>query len=181
MYSTVWTLLATAFVGIGLGSIVTSTQASRWASPSLAAQASFDATRSSLSGLLFAQLALGVLGVLVISAEYSTGTHPGHVLRGPSPAPVLVAKVVVFGAVTLVVGEIVSFVAFFIGQAILHGKTPTAALSDPGDLRAVCGGGLYLLALGLLVHPRISYMNGVDCSTSPTLGGQRCGPWSHWC
>lgn len=34
--STVWTLLATAVVGIGLGAIVTSAQASRWATRSLA-------------------------------------------------------------------------------------------------------------------------------------------------
>ena len=51
--STVWTLLATAVVGIGLGAIVTSAQASRWSSRSLVARAAFDPTRSSLAGLLF--------------------------------------------------------------------------------------------------------------------------------
>ena len=51
---------------------------------------------------------------------------------------------------TLIVGEMVSFVAFLLGQRILSGKTPTATLSDPGVLRAVMSGGLYLLALGLL-------------------------------
>ena len=148
--STVWTLLATAVVGIGLGAIVTSAQASRWATRSLAAHATFDPTRSSLAGLLFAQLAIGVLGVLVVSAEYSTGTIRATFAAVPRRPFVLAAKVVVFGGVTLVVGEIVSFVAFFIGQRILSGKTPSASLSDPGAMRAVLGGGLYLLALGLL-------------------------------
>jgi len=71
--STVWTLLVTAFVGVGLSAIVTSAQAARWSSRTLAEQVNFDPTRSSLAGLLFAQLAIGVLGVLVVSAEYSTG------------------------------------------------------------------------------------------------------------
>jgi hypothetical protein len=148
--STVWTLLATAVVGIGLGAIVTSAQASRWATRSLAAQVAFDPTRSSLAGLLFAQLAIGVLGILIMSAEYSTGTIRATFAAVPRRPLVLGAKVAVFGTVTLVVGEIVSFVAFFIGQRILSGKAPTATLSDPGVLRAVSSGGLYLLALGLL-------------------------------
>jgi len=44
----------------------------------------------------------------------------------------------------------VAFAAFYVGQAILSGSTPTAALSDPGVTRAVVGGGLYLTVLGLL-------------------------------
>ena len=99
--STVWTLLATAVVGIGLGAIVTSAQASRWATRSLAARAAFDPTRSSLAGLLFAQLAIGVLGILVMSAEYSTGTIRATFSAVPRRPLVLVAKVAVFGIVDL--------------------------------------------------------------------------------
>jgi ABC-2 type transport system permease protein len=168
--STVWTILATAVAGIGLGAIVTSAQASRWTSRTLAAQKAFDPTRSSLSGLLFAQLAVGVLGVLVISAEYSTGTIRATLSAIPHRPLVLVAKVVVFGAVTLVVGEIVSFVAFFIGQGILDGKTPTSALSDPGVLRAVISGGLYLLALGLLALGLASIIRVTAASISTFVG-----------
>lgn len=148
--STVWTLLVTGIVGIGLGAIVTSAQAARWSSRTLVQQATFDPTRSSLAGLLFAQLAIGVLGVLVVSAEYSTGTIRATFSAAPRRPLVLGAKVAVFSVVTLVVGEAVSFVAFFLGQAILSGKTPTASLSDPGVVRSVVSGGLYLFALGLL-------------------------------
>jgi ABC-2 type transport system permease protein len=168
--STMWTLLATAVVGVGLGAIVTSAQAARWTDRTLAAQKAFDPTRSSLSGLLFAQLAIGVLGVLVISAEYSTGTIRATFSAVPRRPLVLVAKVVVFGAVTLIVGEIVSFVAFFIGQGILDGKTPTAALSDPGVLRAVISGGLYLLALGLLAMGLASIIRVTAASISTFVG-----------
>lgn len=148
--STVWTLLVTAIVGVGLGAIVTSAQASRWSSRTIVEQLSFDPARSSLAGLLFAQLAIGVLGVLVVSSEYSTGTIRSTFSAAPRRPLVLIAKVVVFSAVTLVVGEAVSFVAFFVGQSLLSGKTPTASLSDPGVVRAVVSGGLYLFALGLL-------------------------------
>jgi ABC-2 type transport system permease protein len=168
--STVWTLLATAVVGIGLGAIVTSAQASRWSSRSLVARAAFDPTRSSLAGLLFAQLAIGVLGILVISAEYSTGTIRATFSAEPRRPLVLVAKVAVFGIVTLIVGEIVSFVAFFLGQRILSGTTPTATLSDPGVLRAVVSGGLYLLALGLLALGLASIIRVTAAAISTFVG-----------
>ncbi len=148
--STVWTLLVTAVLGVGLGAIVTSGQAARYSSRSIASQAAFDPTRSSLAMLLLAQLAIGVLGVLMVSAEYGTGTIRATFAAVPHRPLVLMAKVTLFSVVTFLVGEAVSFVAFLVGQAILSGKTPTASLSDPSVLRAVISGGLYLVALGLL-------------------------------
>lgn len=148
--STMWTVFVTVFVGVGLGAVVTSARASRFSTRSIAAQLAFDPTRSSLSGLLFAQLAIGVLGVLAVSAEYSTGTIRDSLAAVPRRSWVLTAKAAVFGAIALVVGEVVSFASFLLGQQILSGKTPTASLSDPSALRAVFGGGLYLFALGLL-------------------------------
>jgi hypothetical protein len=62
---------------------------------------------------------------------------------------VLGAKAAVLGAVVLVVGEIVSFASFFLGQAILSGSAPSVGIGDPGVLQAVAFGGLYLTALGL--------------------------------
>lgn len=148
--STVWTLVITALAGVGIGALVTSAQAARFSTRSLATRLAFDPTRSSLSGMLFAQLAIGILGVLIVSAEYSTGTIRATFAAVPRRPMVLVAKVALFAAVAFVVGEIVSFVAFLLGQHILSGKTPTASLSDPTVLRAVISAGLYLTALGLL-------------------------------
>ena len=148
--STVWTLVLTAVAGVGIGALVTSAQAARFSTRSLSTQLTFDPTRSSLSGMLFAQLAIGVLGVLVVSAEYSTGTIRATFAAVPRRPMVLVAKVILFAAVAFVVGEVVSFAAFLLGQHILSGKTPTASLSDPTVLRAVVSAGLYLTALGLL-------------------------------
>ncbi|HEY2563395.1 MAG TPA: hypothetical protein VGI44_06760, partial [Acidimicrobiales bacterium] len=148
--STIWTLVVTAVAGVGIGAIVTSAQAARFSGRSLAARLAFDPTRSSLSGILLAQLAIGVLGVLVMSAEYSTGTIRATFSVAPRRLMVLVAKVLLFAVVAFVVGEIVSFAAFLLGQHILAGKTPTASLSDPTVARAVVSAGLFLTALGLM-------------------------------
>ncbi len=148
--STIWTLVVTVVLGIGLGAIATATTAARWSRMSIVSRLTFDPTRTSLTGLLFAQLAIGILGVLVVSAEYGTGTIRATFAATPRRPVVVIAKALVFGAVALVVGEVVSFVAFFVGQSLLTGPAPHAALGDPGSLRAVVGGGLYLLVLGLL-------------------------------
>ena len=80
-----------------------------------------DPTRRSLIGIFLGQLIFGVLGVLVMSAEYGTGTM-GHVSAVPRRPVVLTAKVLVFGAVAVVVSEILAFIAFALGQAILSAK-----------------------------------------------------------
>jgi ABC-2 type transport system permease protein len=147
--STSWSLVATAVLTIAIGILATGSEASRWAHSNLEERALFDPTSLSLAGFLFGQLAIGVLGVLVVSAEYSTGTIRATFGAIPHRTLVLAAKVAVFSAVTFVLGEILSFASFFIGQAILSGTTPTAALDQPGVLRAVVGGGLFLTALGL--------------------------------
>ncbi len=167
--STLWSLLVTVVVGVGLGAIVCSAQAARYTS-GLANQLGFDATRTSLSGVLFAQLAIGVLAVLVVSAEYSTGTIRATFAAAPRRPLVLGAKVALFGAVALGVGEVVSFVAFGIGQRILSGKTPTASLSDPAALRAVFSSGLYLFALGLFALGLASIIRHTAASISTFVG-----------
>ena len=60
------------------------------------------------------------------------------------------AKSLVFAVVTFVVGEFTTFVAFFVGQALISGHAPHAALGDPGVTRALVGAGLYLSALAVL-------------------------------
>jgi ABC-2 type transport system permease protein len=168
--STVWTLMVTAVVGVGLGAVVTSAQAARYSARTLAAQKAFDPTRSSLAGTLFAQLAIGVLGVLIVSAEYSTGTVRATFAAIPHRPVVLAAKALVFSAITFVVGEAVSFAAFVIGQGILSGHTPTASLSDPSALRAVIGAGLYLVVLGLFALGLATILHHTAASISGFVG-----------
>jgi len=147
--STTWSLVATAVLTIAIGILATTTEAGRWAHANTGDRLAFDPTSLSLAGFLFGQLAIGVLGVLVVSAEYSTGTIRATFGAVPHRITVLAAKVAVFSGVAFVIGEVLAFSSFFIGQALLSGSAPTAALSQPGVLRAVIGGGLFLTVLGL--------------------------------
>jgi ABC-type transport system involved in multi-copper enzyme maturation permease subunit len=91
-----------------------------------------------------------VLGVLVITAEYSTGMIRTTFSAVPQRDTVLAVKAAVFGATALAVGLLSSFAAFFVGQAILSSKHVGVSISDPNVLRSVVGAGLYLAVLGLL-------------------------------
>ena len=81
----------------------------------------FDPTNQALAGLVIGSLSLGVLGVLTVSGEYGTGTIRSSLAAMPRRGVLLAAKVAVVGLCTLVVGEALSFIVFFEGQAILKG------------------------------------------------------------
>ena len=110
--------------------------------------ASFDPVGSSLAGVNFAQLAVGVLGVLFISGEYGTGMIRSTLAAVPRRLPVLWAKLAVYVGVVLVLMEFAAFIGFFGGQAALAGHG--TSISAPGALRAVVGTGLYLAVVALI-------------------------------
>jgi ABC-type transport system involved in multi-copper enzyme maturation permease subunit len=147
--STRWALLATLVLTVGFGIIACVVFASRW--PHLAAsdRLDFHPLRASLVGVNFAQLAIGVLGVLVITAEYSTGMIRATFSAVPKRLPVLWGKALVFGAVAFAISLPAVFLVFFVGQAILSGQHIDIALSHPGVVRALFGAALYLMVMGL--------------------------------
>jgi ABC-type transport system involved in multi-copper enzyme maturation permease subunit len=144
-----WTLGMIVGLGIGLSAVATALTTSHWSTMSLESRATFDPTNVSLIGVAFAQLIIGILGVLVMSAEYGTGTIRATLSAAPQRSKVLLAKVTVFVGVALVVSEAVSFLSYLIGQALLKSPVPHTSLGSPGALRAVIGAGLYLSVLGL--------------------------------
>jgi hypothetical protein len=148
--STYWTLLAAAVALIGLSALLCSIFVGRYDTLSAVDKATFNPTAFSLNGSMLAQLAMGVLGVLVITAEYSTGMIRTTFSAVPQRDTVLAVKAAVFGATAAVVGVVSSFAAFFVGQAILSSKNVGASITDPNVLRSVIGSGLYLAVLGLL-------------------------------
>jgi ABC-type transport system involved in multi-copper enzyme maturation permease subunit len=148
--STFWALTVTVVLGIALGAVISAAAAHGYARFSAAQKLSWDPTGISGSGMAIAQLAIAVLGVLCISSEYSSGMIRTSLIAVPKRGRVLAAKALVFAAVTFVVGEVTTFVAFFVGQALISGHAPHAVLGDPGVARAVVGGGLYLAALAVL-------------------------------
>ncbi|WP_034483302.1 ABC transporter permease [Actinomadura oligospora] len=140
---------ATAVV-IVLGALVLcSGYRSGWASMSASERAAFDPASTSLRGIEPAQLFVGALGVLAVTGEYGTGLIRTTLAATPQRAQVLVVKGLVLGAVVWAVTTASSFGAFALGQHLLTGPVPHAELEDPGVLRAVLGGGLYLTLIAL--------------------------------
>ncbi len=143
--STWWTLLVFAVGMVGLAILVMRGQQH---------SASFDPTNDSFAGLAIGQLALGVLGVLAVTSEFSSGMIRATFTAAPRRPLVLTAKAAILASVTLVAGEIMAFVAFGVGQAVLKSQFPHAVLGQPGVLRAVLMAGAYpaliaVIGLGL--------------------------------
>jgi ABC-2 type transport system permease protein len=121
-----------------------------WAHMSAADQASFDPTENSFAGLAIAELAVAVLGIMAATGEYASGMIRSTLVAVPRRGRVLAAKAAVIGLATLVLGEVTAFAAFLAGQAMLHSPAPHATLGQPGVLRAIALGGLYLPLIALL-------------------------------
>lgn len=147
--STRWALLVTLLFIVGIGLIACLVFESRWPHLSPHDRSHFRPLRANLAGVNLAQLAIGVLGVLVITAEYSTGMIRSTFSAVPKRLPVLWGKAMVFGTVVFVVSLPAVFIVFFIGQAILSGQHINIAISHPGVVRALFGAPLFLTVMGL--------------------------------
>jgi hypothetical protein len=112
--------------------------------------ASFDPASISLSGVQLAQIAVGVLGVLLITGEYATGLIRTTFAAVPRRLPVLWAKAALLAVTVTAVSLPAAFAAFTGGQSILARQHLSVALSQPGVPRAVVGSALYLAAIALL-------------------------------
>jgi ABC-type transport system involved in multi-copper enzyme maturation permease subunit len=147
--STRYALLATVILSIGLGVLASALTVSRWATMSAADKASFNPLNTSLLGVEFGVLAIGVLGVLLITGEYTTGMIRSTMTAVPKRLPVLWGKAVVYALVALAISVPSAFIAFFAGQAILSGQHIQIAFSHPGVPGAVLGAAGYLTLVGL--------------------------------
>ena len=148
--STLWTLGAAVVALVTFGVLIAyvrTTQGVATPGPGLGAD---DPTATALAGVTFGQLAIGVLGVLVVTSEYSTGMIRSTLTAVPRRLSVLVAKATVFAAVTFTVSLGSVLVAFFGAQAILARSDLQTTFGTDGVARAVVGAALYLTAVGLL-------------------------------
>jgi ABC-2 type transport system permease protein len=137
--SSYWSVLI-AIVAMGLGTVIAAIQAK-------SGKPIVDPVGLTLGGVLFAQLAVGVLAVLVVTSEYSTGMIRSTFVAVPQRRRVIAAKAAVVAGIALVSGTSASLATFLAGQAILgrHGVSLTA----PGALRSVIGVGLYLALIAI--------------------------------
>ncbi|MGV9566695.1 ABC transporter permease subunit [Streptomyces sp. NPDC003480] len=145
--STVWTLSLALVVTVVLGMLISALTRSEYDRTLPADRLSFDPTYVSFAGMGLGQLAMIVFGVLVVSNEYSTGMIRTSLAAVPRRGTFLFGKVAVAAALALVVGMATSFAAFLLGQAVLGPYR--ASLGEPGVLRAVFGGGLYMTLIAM--------------------------------
>jgi len=148
--STRWALLVAFLAQAALPVLIAAVQMGRWNQLSPHDQATYSSIDTAVAGWRLSQLAIGVLGVLVISGEYSTGMIRSSLMAAPKRLPVLWAKIAVFASVTFVLMLVSAFIAFFAVQAVVTQHHLQHSLGDPGALRAVVGVALYLTALGVL-------------------------------
>lgn len=169
--STAITLGITVFAALLVSGLVANAALGRGAGFYLG----FDPTQTSLTGMVVAGLTGGVFGALIITGEYSSGTIRSTLAATPRRAVVLVAKTGVTATAMVIFCEVLSFVSFFLGEAILSGqKAPAigyspqggpeiirngivstrlvthASLGSPGALRAVWMTGLFIALLALM-------------------------------
>ena len=102
-----------------------------------------------LFGVPFAMIALGVLGVLTASGEYTTGLIRSTLAAVPTRLPVLWAKAAVYGALAFLVGTVGAFAVFLIAGGVLSDTSIAMSISDPGVVRSLLGVGAYLGLVGM--------------------------------
>jgi ABC-2 type transport system permease protein len=147
--STMWTLIATFVVTVGFSTLICWANEHNYGTDRGPDPKTFDPTSTSQSGILFGQLAIAVLGALIVTTEYSSGGIRTTFTAVPNRLKVIGAKFVSFTVVALVMGLVISFLNFYIGGLFFSRKHIEAHLGDPHVLRAVTGAGLYIAASGL--------------------------------
>jgi ABC-2 type transport system permease protein len=109
-----------------------------------------DLTNNALAGVVPGLLLTGVLGVLMMTGEYTSGMIRATLAAVPGRPLVLAAKAAVFGVVALGAGEAASLISFLAGGAALRHGISAPSLAQPGVLRAVLLAGASFSLIGLL-------------------------------
>jgi hypothetical protein len=163
--STLWSLFVAVLFTIGLPCLFATVTAVRWSHMSLHERLDRHPLEIATAGVNLSQLAIGVLGVLIITGEYSTGMIRASLGAVPKRLPVLWAKIVVFAAVTFAL-MLPSVILGFVGsQAILRNhRILEISFSHPGVTRTVIGGAVFLTVVGI-------FTMGLGAITRNTAGG----------
>jgi ABC-2 type transport system permease protein len=152
--STTWSYLIVIAISLGMALIMSLSMASGMSggtdvSSMPAAEQVSLIVQSSVFGVFFGQLVAGVLGVLVISGEYTTGMIRSTLTAVPKRLPALAAKAVVLFVATFVIGLLANLGAFLVASVVFAGSDVSASLADPAVFLPILGGALYLALVAL--------------------------------
>jgi ABC-2 type transport system permease protein len=147
--STRWSLLVAFVATIGIGAIAAAVITNHWPHMEAHDRADFHPLDANLAGVQLAQLAIGVLGVLAITAEYSTGMIRSSMTAVPKRLPVLWGKAIIYAATTLALMLPATLLSFVAAEAIFARRHINIGFGAPGVARAVIGAALYLTVVAL--------------------------------
>ncbi|GAA1832111.1 ABC transporter permease subunit [Agromyces salentinus] len=147
--STTWSYVIVIAISLGMAFIMSLSMASGMNGGGDAGRAPADqqaqlVLQASVFGVYFGQLVAGVLGVLVISGEYTTGMIRSTLTAVPKRLPALAAKGVVLFAATFVVGLVANLLAFVVSSVVFADTGVSASLAEPAVFLPLLGGALYL-------------------------------------
>src|ERR1700729_3632368 len=183
--STYWTLAALLVVSIGIGAAITGGSAAHFGH-NPGNKAGFDATQTSLIAFFeIGQLIIAVIAAMAITSEYSTGMIRTSLTAQPRRGTIYAAKAIVLTSLTLVVSLVTSFIAFFVGQALLSSSGVSASLfhtvTIPQNANVNCpgpgkggGGGLppgctVQFSGSYVIHPSTVLLAIIGCALFVTL------------
>jgi ABC-2 type transport system permease protein len=148
--STLWSLGVGMFLTLAFPILFATVTGARWGQMSPHERADRNPLDIALAGVNVAQLAIAVLGVLVITGEYSTGMIRSTMLAVPKRLPVLWAKLGLYAVVSFVLTLPAIIIAFYASQAILdRHHILQISISSSGVFRSLLGGALYVTLVGV--------------------------------
>jgi hypothetical protein len=163
--STRWSLGVGFLLTIALPIVFGAVTASHWAHMSAGERAGRNPLDIALAGVNVAQLAIAVLGVLVITGEYSTGMIRSSLIAVPKRLPMLWAKIGVYAAASFILTVPAVIIGFFASQSVLsRHHILQISFGDPGVARSLLGGALYVMLVGI-------FALGIGAIVRNTAGG----------
>ncbi|MGI8332580.1 ABC transporter permease [Actinomadura scrupuli] len=176
--STVWTLLLTLLVSVGISLLVGFSMRNGFAAMDQERRDAFDPALIGFYSLTLGQLSLVVFGVLLFGAEYGSGMIRASLAAVPRRHLFYGSKVLAGTLVALVSSVVIVLTTFFVAQWALgpHGTS----LGADGVARATAGACLYLtlmcaFAMGVAAMLRSTALSLGIMIPLLFLGGQGVG------
>jgi len=147
--STFWTLLVSLLLSVGISVLIAAVTSANWDTISRTERGNMDMS-SVVAGVYFGVLVTGVLGVLVVSSEYSTGMMRTSLTAFPRRGMLFAAKTLVLAAVVLVVGLVIAFASYLLSSPFYTKHGVDLSLGHGGNLRALLAVPVYLTIVALM-------------------------------
>ena len=170
--STKFTLLAAGVVTVVFGMIFSAVAESGEAAGP--ATLLTDPLDLALAGMALGEMIVGVLGVLIVAGEYSTGLIRTTFAAVGRRTKVLWAKSAVLAASVFAMAAVAVTAAVVLGQAVYAGGQATVPLADALDV--IVGAVVYLTGIGLIGLALGFLLRSTAAGIAVLVGGVFIGP-----